>query len=133
MIGSQVQVKLTFPKLDSWNTSRNLFVIWNNLLKDFQYLSLVKSCNPILTVGTIAVSIPRPQLVTDATSFVWISLLHTFKNYVFYLIWWNIVSDPHTMRDNYEFIFTFVLVCRNCSELFTEDSLVSCTIPYFIV
>ena len=58
-------------QLFSWNTRLSLCVIWNNLLKDFQYLSLVKSCHPILTVGTIAVSNPRMQLVTDA----WIGLL----------------------------------------------------------
>jgi len=45
------------------------------LLKDFQYLSLVKIRHPILIVGTIAVSNRRPQLVTDATHFPWSGLL----------------------------------------------------------
>ena len=53
----------------SWTTSLSLLVIWHNLPKDFHYLSLVKSCYPILTVGAIAVSNPRPQLVTDAKHF----------------------------------------------------------------
>ena len=51
----------------NWNTSLNLSVIWNNLLKDFQYLPVVKSCHPLLPVGAITVSNPRRQLVTDAT------------------------------------------------------------------
>jgi len=59
----------------NWNTSLSLRVIWNNLLKDFQYLSLVKSCHTLLTVGIIVLSNPRPQLVTDATHFAWIGPL----------------------------------------------------------
>jgi len=56
------------------NTSLSLCIIWNNLLKDFQYLPLVKSCHSLLTMGAIAVSNPRPQLLTDAMHFAWIGL-----------------------------------------------------------
>ena len=34
----------------------------------------MKRCHPLLTVGVIAVSNPRPQLVTDATHFAWLCL-----------------------------------------------------------
>jgi len=57
-----------------------LHIIWNNLFKDFQYLLLVKSCYPLLTVGAIAVSKPRLQFVTDAMHFAWIGPLKERKN-----------------------------------------------------
>jgi len=68
----------------SWNTSLSLRVIWNNLLKDFQYLLLVKSCHPLLL--TVAVSNPTPQLVTDATHFAWIGLFYEIFHYSFEII-----------------------------------------------
>jgi len=64
-----------FAQSFSWNTSLSLSVILNNLLKDFQYLPLVKSCHPILT----AVSNPKPHLVTDAMHFSWIGLKYRCK------------------------------------------------------
>jgi len=59
----------------SWNNSLSLRVIWNDLLKDIYCLPLVKSCLPLLRVGAIGISNPRPQLVTGATHFAWIGLL----------------------------------------------------------
>jgi len=71
----------------SWNTSLSLRVIWNNLLKDFQYLPSVKSCHPLLTVGAIAVSNPTPQFVTDAMHFAWIGLFGALQ-------WSTLTTEP---------------------------------------
>ena len=77
----------------SWNISFSLRVMWNNLLKDFQYLPLVKCCHPLLTVGVIAVSHLRPQLVTDATHFAWIGLLNHQK---LIFLDWGLRKNPNS-------------------------------------
>jgi len=94
----------------SWNTSFS--AIWNNLLKDFQYLPLVNTCQPLLT---IPVSNPRPQLVIYATHFVWIGILSSSINRylvaeknigpdlaIMIIKWWNMRNAYHTctIRNN---------------------------------
>jgi len=133
MIGIQVQVKIILPKLSvssiiriypdkygvksfgktqsfSWNSSLSHHITWNKLLKDFQYLLLVKSCHPLLTMGAIAVSNPRPQLLTDATDFAWISLLQTS-------IGWKEATKRSATSTNHAHRFKLLLYLFCCSHL----------------
>jgi len=116
----------------SWNTSLSLRAIWNNLVKYFQYLSLVKRCHPLLTVGAIAVSNRRPQFVTDATHFAWIGLFLPMDVPTFWINRSSLNKHSSPLKDNsknsmtesYENCFEFSTLQYPFTQILPESNYV---------